>query len=185
MKLTQKLLALVMALAMVFSFAACAKDAPAAPETTKPAETTEAPTDAAPVDGPEFADCTGKFEFGEFAFKVNGKEIKNADLKDTTMWKVKDLETVNSKGNASSATYSGYKLADVLKAAGVEKATKVILTCNDGYEVTYELTDANIDFCLVALEKDKEMAEEGFFFAPCLEETSQSFAKNVVEITAE
>lgn len=188
MKLS-KILALVMALVMVFAFAACS----AAPATDEPtaapeADTTAAPADdaaAAPEGAPELADCTGKFEFAAFTFKVNDVEINNDSLKDATMWKVKDLETVNSKGNASTDTYSGYAIKDVLKAAGCEDATKLILTCNDGYEIEFTIDETNAPYCLIAIEKNKELAEEGVFFAPCLEETSSNYAKNVVSITAE
>lgn len=187
MKLS-KILALVMALVMVFAFAACSK-APAA-ETPTEAPSTEAPAapadePAAPEGAPELSDCTGKFEFAAFSFKVNDVEINNDLMKDATMWKVKDLETVNSKGNASVSTYSGYAIKDVLAAAGCPDATKLILTCNDGYEIEFTIDDTNAPYCLVAIEKDKELAEEGVFFAPCLEETSSNYAKNVVSITAE
>lgn len=187
MKLS-KILALVMVLVMVFAFASCAKT-PAA-ETLTEAPSTEAPSTpadepSAPEGAPELSDCTGKFEFAAFSFKVNDVEINNDLMKDATMWKVKDLETVNSKGNASTNTYSGYAIKDVLAAAGCPDATKLIFTCSDGYEIEFTLDETSASYCLVAIEKDKENAEEGVFFAPCLEETSSNYAKNVVSITAE
>ena len=183
----KEFLAVFISVLMVFAFAACSK-APAA-ETPTEAPSTEAPSTpadepSAPEGAPELSDCTGKFEFAAFSFKVNDVEINNDLMKDATMWKVKDLETVNSKGNASTNTYSGYAIKDVLKAAGCPDATDLTFTCNDGYEIKFTLTDDNAPYCLVAIEKDKENAEEGVFFAPCLEETSSNYAKNVVSITA-
>ena len=128
---------------------------------------------------------TGKFEFSEFSFKVNGKELKNADFKDAKVYKI-TVETVNSKGNSSEATYSGYAIRDVLKAAGVENATKIKAVANDGYEVEYTITDENAPYSLLAIEKDKEVSGDGtVWFAPCLETVSQNFARSVIEIVAE
>ena len=181
MKLS-KILALVMSLVMVLSFAACA--ATSDEEATTAAPVTEEPTTetTAPEGAPEMSDCTGKFEFAAFSFTVNGKTIDNAAMADATMWKVKDLETVNSKGNASTNTYSGYAIKDVLKAAGCEDATKITLVCSDGYEIEFEITEENAPYTLCALEVNKEAVTEGFTFAPCLETTSSNYAKGVVEI---
>lgn len=188
MKLS-KILALVLALAMVFTFAACAK-APAAVDEPTTEAATEAPTEAepaaAPEGAPEIKDATEKITFADFSFKVNGKEITNKDLEGCSIYKI-TVETVNSKGTASEATYGGYAIKDVLKAAGCADATKITAVCNDGYEGdAYTITDVNAPYCLLAIEKDKETGEEGtVWFAPCLEETSQAYAKLVVEIVAE
>ncbi|MCR4747395.1 MAG: hypothetical protein K5836_02865 [Clostridiales bacterium] len=184
-----KVLAVILALVMVFAFAACAK-APAAPATTAaPTETpTEAPTEpAAPEGAPEMNDVSDKITAwnGDFTFKVNDKELNNEALADLTKWKVKDLELVNSKGTAMTVSYAGYAIKDVLKAAGCEDATKLTLICDDGYEVEYTITAENAPYTLIAIEKDKELASAGVFFAPCLEETASNYAKNVIEIKAE
>ncbi len=189
MKLT-KLLALVMSLVMMFSLAACGGAADEDTTTTTKPTTTEAPSEAddtadAPEGAPEIKDATGKFTVPEFTFKVNGKEIKNADMADASVYKI-TVETVNSKGNASEDTYGGYAIKDVLKVAGCEDATKIIAVCSDGYEAEYELTDDNAAYTLVAIEKNKEVGEDGtVFFAPCLETVTGKYAKMVVEIKAE
>lgn len=185
MKNTSKLLSLILALVMVFSFAACGGDKEKPEDPSKAPASSEAPTEAKKTDGPEIRDVTGKFEFSEFSFKVNGKELKNADFKDAKVYKI-TVETVNSKGNSSEATYSGYAIRDVLKAAGVENATKIKAVANDGYEVEYTITDENAPYSLLAIEKDKEVSGDGtVWFAPCLETVSQNFARSVVEIVAE
>ncbi|MDD6808438.1 MAG: hypothetical protein PUD72_08380 [Oscillospiraceae bacterium] len=182
-----KVLALVLSLVMVFSFAACSAPAEDTPTTTAAPTTTEAPSKAdtnAPADAPEIKDATDKVTFDAFSFKVNGKVIDNAAMKDASIYKIK-VETVNSKGNASENTYGGYAIKDVLKAAGCPDATKLTITANDGYEVEFEITDENAAYSLVAIEKDKEMGEDGtVWFAPCLEKTASNYAKLVVEITA-
>lgn len=190
MKLT-KLLALVMSLVMMFSLAACGGTADEDTTTTTKPTTTEAPKEAvseesnAPEGAPEIKDATGKFEMPEFSFKVNGKEITNAEMKDASVYKI-TVETVNSKGNASEDTYGGYAIKDVLAAAGCPDATKITAVANDGYEVEFELTEENAPYSLVAIEKNKEVGEDGtVFFAPCLETTSGKYAKLVVELKAE
>ncbi|MBQ1452249.1 MAG: hypothetical protein II473_00950 [Clostridia bacterium] len=188
-KVLKRITALLLVFVICFSFASCTK-APAAPATTDaPTETaTEAPTEAAAPEGaPELNDVSDKITAwnGDFTFKVNDKELNNEALADLTKWKVKDLEIVNSKGTAMTVSYAGYAVKDVLKAAGYEDATKLTLICDDGYEVEFTITDENALYTLIAIEKDKELASAGVFFAPCLEETTSNYAKNVIEIKAE
>ena len=146
-----------------------------------------APAEAAEPTGelPEISDKTDKVEFAPYSFKVNGADVTNDTLAGLHIYKI-SVTTINSKGNASDATYTGYKLADVLAACGVEGATKVCAVANDGYsnELAAELIDS--DYTLVAIEKDKETGEDGtIWVAPCSETSSGSYAKLVVEITAE
>ncbi len=183
-----KILALVMALVMVFAFAACS-NAPASEPTTE--APTEAPTDApvadAPEGAPEIKDATDKVTFEAFSFMVNGQEVTNETLKDCPIYKI-TVETINSKGNAKEATYGGYAIKDVLKAAGCEDATKINVKCNDGHEsdTPYEITEENAPYILVAIEKNKELGEDGtVWLAPCLEETSEYYSKLVTELVVE
>ena len=146
-----------------------------------------APAEAAEPTGelPEISDKTDKVEFAPYSFKVNGADVTNDTLAGLHIYKI-SVTTVNSKGSASDATYTGYKLADVLAACGIEGATKVCAVANDGYsnELPAELIDS--DYTLVAIEKDKETGEDGtIWVAPCSETSSGSYAKLVVEITAE
>lgn len=134
---------------------------------------------------PEISDKTDKVEFAPYSFKVNGAAVTNDTLAGLHIYKI-SVTTINSKGNASDATYTGYKLADVLAACGVEGAAKVCAVANDGYvnELAPELVDS--DYTLVAIEKDKETGEGGtIWVAPCSETSSGSYSKLVVEITAE
>lgn len=134
---------------------------------------------------PEISDRTDKVKFADYSFLVNGSEVTNSDLDGLHIYKI-SVSVVNSKGNASDATYTGYKLADVLTACGIENPTAVRAVANDGY--TVELSAENIisDHTLVAIEKDKEVGEDGtIWIAPCAETDSGAYAKYVVEIIAE
>ena len=134
---------------------------------------------------PEIQDKTDKVEFADYSFKVNGADVTNATLEGLSIYKI-TVTVVNSKGSASEATYTGYKLADVLAACGVEGATKVSAVANDGYAAELAAEWINSDYTLVAIEKDKETGEDGtIWVAPCESTTSGDYAKLVVEITAE
>lgn len=184
MKNTAKLLSLVMALVMALSLAACQDKKEEAPTTTKaPETTTEAPKPESPADVPEIKDPD--MEFAAFTFKVNGKEINNETMKGYQTYKIG--VALDMKGETVEHKYGGYAIKDVLKAAGVENATKLTLVASDGYENTFEITEENAPYTLVAIEEDRALSEEGksVWFAPCLEKTPRNFTRMVVEIKAE
>ena len=134
---------------------------------------------------PDKQDKTDKVKFDAFSFKVNGKEVTNDTLKDLHIYKVA-VTTENSKGEKVEAKYTGYVLADVLKACGVENYTTVKAVANDGYENVLTADQAASEFTVVAIEKDKELGEDGtVWVAPCTETSAKSYAKLVVEIVAE
>ncbi len=134
---------------------------------------------------PEIADKTDKVEFAPYSFKVNGADVTNGTLAGLSIYKI-TVTTVNSKGNASEATYTGYKLADVRAACGVENASKVSAVADDGYAAELDVSLVDSDYTLVAIEKDKETGENGtIWLAPCSETTSGAYCKLVVEIVAE
>ena len=134
---------------------------------------------------PEILDRTDKVEFAVYSFKVNGKEVTNDTLKDLKIYKI-TASVTNSKGNTAEEAYTGYRLSDVLAAAGVTSYEKVTAVANDGYKSEYEKAVADSEYTLVAIEKDKATGEDGtIWVAPCGETSSKLFAKLVVEITAE
>ncbi len=134
---------------------------------------------------PDKQDKTDKVTFDAFSFKVNGKEVTNDTLKDLSIYKV-TVSTENSKGEVSEATYTGYVLADVLKACGIENAATVKAVANDGYASELTADQIASEFTIVAIEKDKALGDDGtIWVAPCTETSSKSYCKLVVEITAE
>ena len=145
---------------------------------------TEAPADE-PAEAPELSDKTDKVTFADFCFKVNGQEVTNATLEGQRIYKV-SVNVVNKNGNASEASYTGYKLIDVLAALGITDYTTVKVIANDGYETELTADQAASEYTLIAIEKDKETGEDGtIWVAPCLETSSSAYCKLVVEIIAE
>jgi len=141
--------------------------------------------DAAPTSElPEIQDKTDKVEFAAFSFLVNGTAVTNDTLKDLHIYKI-TVNVTNKAGEASESTYTGYKLAEVLKACGAESPASVKVKANDGYETELTAEQIASEYTLVAIEKDKETGEDGtIWVAPCAESSSSSYCKLVVEITA-
>ena len=111
--------------------------------------------------------------------------VTNETLAGLRIYKV-SVNVVNKNGNASEATYTGYKLIDVLEALGITDYSTVKVIANDGYESELTAEQATSEYTLIAIEKDKETGEDGtIWVAPCLETSSSSYCKLVVEITAE
>lgn len=134
---------------------------------------------------PEIKDSTANVTFSDYSFKVNGAEVTNATLEGLSIYKIK-VNTTNSKGEASENTYCGYKLADVLEACGVAEAQSVKAIASDGYESELSAGQIMSDWTLVAIEKDKEVGENGaIWLAPCESEFGNTYARDVVEIIAE
>lgn len=137
------------------------------------------------TDAPELSDKTDKVTFADFCFKVNGQEVTNATLEGQRIYKV-SVNVTNKKGVTSEASYTGYKLIDVLAACGVTEYTSVKVVANDGYETELTAEQAVSEYTLIAIEKDKELGEDGtVWVAPCLETESGAYCKLVVEIIAE
>ena len=144
----------------------------------------EQPTEGPSQEAPELSDKTDKVTFDSYSFKVNGQEVTNATLEGLHIYKV-TVNVVNKNGNASQATYTGYKLIDVLAALGITDYTTVKAVANDGYESELTAEQAASEYTLIAIEKDKEMGEDGtIWIAPCLETASSAYCKLVVEIIA-
>lgn len=140
---------------------------------------------AAPAEGePEILDRTDKVEFADYTFKVNGQDVTNADLDGQKIFKI-TAQPLNKNGEPQPADYTGYKLADVLAAVGVTDFTTVTVIANDGYETELPEDVAKSDHTLLAIEKDKELGEDGtVWVAPTLEQEASKYPKLVVEIQA-
>ena len=133
---------------------------------------------------PEILDRTDKVEFAPFSFKVNGQDVTNETLAGLHIYKITST-TTNNKGETVTSDYTGYKLADVLAAVGAGSSTNVTAVASDGFQSTLTAEMITSDYTLVAIEKDKEVGENGtVWVAPCAQATAGSYAKLVVEITA-
>lgn len=180
----KKLLALLLSLVMVLCFVACNSSKEDTTTTTKAPETT---TEAPKADLPESIveikkPDAGVITFADFSFKVNDKEIKNADLADLQVYKI-TCKSTNSKGVESEATYGGYLLTDVLTVAGVTEYSTVSVVANDGYAVDLAKADIN-EYTIVAIEKDKELGEDGTIWViPTDQSLASNYCKLVVSMT--
>ena len=142
--------------------------------------------DSGSADGlPEIADRTDRVEFEPYSFLVNGAEVTNDTLEGLRIFRITAV-TVNNAGETRENTYTGYKLASVLEALGLSGATTVKAVAADGFESTLEGSLITSDHTLVAIERDREVGENGtIWLAPCSETGARSFARDVVEIIAE
>ena len=130
---------------------------------------------------PDKQDKTEKVTFGDFSFKLGGKDVTNADLEGLSIYKIA-VVTENSKGTRSESTYTGYVLADVLEKLGLSGTVKAV--ADDGYESELTAEQAESEYTLIAIEKDKETGKNGtIWVAPCAESSSSAYCKGVVEIT--
>lgn len=129
-------------------------------------------------------DKTDKITFGEFCFKINGQEVKNADLEGLKIYR-NTVVTKNSKDVVSQSKYSGYVLKDVLEKLNIS-GSKVKAIASDGYENELAAEYFTDPLTIIAIEKDKEVGKDGtVWLAPCSDNTSGSYAREVVELIVE
>ena len=141
--------------------------------------------EATELKAPVAEDKTDKITFGDFCFKINDKEVKNADLAGLKVWRI-TVTTQNSKGVISESKYSGYVLKEVLDKIGIKDATKVTAVAADGYESELEPGLIANELTIIAIEKDKETGENGtVWLAPCSLNLGNKYARDVVSFTAE
>jgi len=136
-------------------------------------------------EAPEKQDRTEKVTFSDFSFEVNSGKVTNETLDGLHIYKI-TVVTEGRNGELSEATYTGYVLADVLAACGVESYTTVKVVASDGYETQLTPAQAESEYTLVAIEKDRETGDDGtVWVAPCSESASNSYCRLVTRIIAE
>ncbi|NMA00208.1 MAG: hypothetical protein GX924_04135 [Clostridiaceae bacterium] len=134
---------------------------------------------------PEKLDRTEKVTFSDFSFEVNGNDVTNETLEGLRIYKI-TVVTENKNGELSESTYTGYVLSDVLDACGIEDYSSVKVIASDGYETELPKEQAESEYTLVAIEKDKETGEDGtIWVAPCSEASSRSYCKLVSSLVVE
>lgn len=147
-------------------------------------EKTETKEEIAFPQDPISEDKTDKINFGDFCFKINGQEITNADLEGLHIYR-NTVVTKNSKDVVSQSKYSGYVLKDVLDKLGIS-ASKVVAIASDGYQNELASEYLNDPLTIIAIEKDKEVGKDGtVWLAPCSDNASGSYAREVVEFIVE
>ncbi|MBQ9988916.1 MAG: hypothetical protein IJP30_04190 [Clostridia bacterium] len=173
MKKFKSLAALMLALVMVLSLAACGG--------------TKAPVD----EGGQQQGGDAKLEevmgitIPEFSVLVNGVAVTHEMMADYAVYKVV-ATSVNSSGTESTVTYCGFSMADVLTATGLKgEATKLTAVATDGYEVEYDAALLKEADTLLALTKDGEPFSKAPWFAPCSSETTGDYMKLLSELKIE
>lgn len=157
----KKLLAVLLALAMILSLGACG-----AKEEPKPES--------------KVTEVTG-VTVPEFKVKICGAKITNETMASYKLYQAVSHST-NSQGNSSENTYVGYKMVDVISAAQISGSwSKAQIICTDGYESTYE-GDIQAEDVLLAITKNGESFKDGPWFAPCSSEVSGDFAQDLSKI---
>lgn len=165
----KKFLAILLALAMVFSFAACSEKK----EEPKQEEPQKASVEV--VKG---------VTIPSFKIKVCGVKITNEDMAAYDLYKY-TADTVNSSGTAKSNVYIGFKMSDVLAECGITGTLgKATVTAADNYEVVYE-GDLMAENCFVAISKDGAQGKNGPWFAPCASGTTGDYLQDLSKMEIE
>ncbi|MBO7689392.1 MAG: hypothetical protein J6T14_00920 [Clostridia bacterium] len=92
--------------------------------------------------------------------------------------------STNRYGTEETYVYTGYRLNDVLTAAGESGANGITTVGIDGYEVDLDAKDATASTTLLAFYRDgKPSSEDGtVFVVPCKSDFSPDYVKVVEEI---
>lgn len=164
----KRVLAILLALAMIFSFAACGEKKEEAPKEEPKAS----------------VEVVKGVTIPSFKIKVCGVKITNEDMAAYDLYKY-TADTVNSSGTAKSNVYIGFKMSDVIAECGITGTFgKATVTATDGYEVTYE-GDLMADNCFVAISKDGAQGKNGPWFAPCASGTTGDYLQDLSKIEIE
>ena len=161
----KKFLAVMLAIAMVFSFAACG-------EKNTGGNQSEPEIKLEVVKG---------ITIPKFSVKVCGAKVTNEDMAAYDLYKY-TADTVNSSGTAKSNVYIGFKMSDVLAECGITGTLgKATVTAADNYEVVYE-GDLMAENCFIAISKDGAQGKNGPWFAPCASGTTGDYLQDLAKI---
>ncbi len=159
----KKTISLVLALMLILSFAACGNKA--------------ADEASAPI-AQEVKDVT----IPAFSVTVNGTSVDAAAMAAYPMYSVQATST-NSTGTESTTTYVGFKMKDILAAAGLTEAYIWLeATADDGYAVTLTGDEVLADTTLLAMTRDGEPFTSSPWVAPCSSATTGDYLKGCVSI---
>lgn len=125
----------------------------------------------------------GDVDVPPFTIVIDGETYTNATFKDLQVYECTATST-NRYGTEETYVYTGYKLDDVLNAAGETSEKGVTTVGSDGYEVDLDAKETSDSTTLVAFWRDgKPSAEDGtVFVVPCKSDFSPDYAKDVTEI---
>lgn len=170
--MTKKVLAILLALAMVFSFAACGNNG----GNDNPEK------DPEPVAADKLVVKKG-VTVPAFTVKINGVPITNDDMADYDVYEG-SITSTNSSGTTSTVVFIGFKVTDMMKAAELTGTPgKLTATADDGYQV--EWADGASENNMVAISKDGSQFKSYPWFIPCDSETTGDQLKGCAKIVIE
>ena len=125
----------------------------------------------------------GKVDVPPFTILIDGKQYTEANFTELPVYECTATST-NRYGTEETYVYTGYKLDDVLNAAGETSEKGVTTVGSDGYEVDLDAKETSDSATLLAFWRDgKPSAEDGtVFVVPCKSDFSPDYAKDVTEI---
>ncbi len=130
MKNLKKILAVVLIVAMVFSFGACGSS-----------------DNGESVVVPEFSiEVAG----------VDGVEVIDQDTLEGLTLQTKEIIMTKSDGSETGGEFEGYLLKDVFAAAGIEGYTNVSVEASDGYAKDYDAATVDADDTLLTISENGE-----------------------------
>ncbi len=161
----KKVLALLLAMLMIFSLAACGKEKE--PEKPTPSSNME-----------EVKGVT----IPAFSIHVGGVKVTNDDMAEYACYKA-TVDTVNSSGTPHSNVFIGFKLTDILEFCGITDVSgKITPKATDDYTFDYEGTLENI---MVAISKDGTQFKNGPWFCPVDTKTTGDILSDLKNIKFE
>lgn len=171
----KKRLTVLLVVLLALSLCACAQETVEAPVPTPTAEP------AAQAPAPVAEEVRG-VTVPAFTVSVNGKAIDNTIMAAYPVYSVQ-ASSINSSGTASTTTYAGFKLSDVLAAAGLtENYIWLEASADDGYAITFTDAEVFADTTLLAVTNDGSPFAAAPWFAPCANTTTGNYLKNCVSI---
>lgn len=125
----------------------------------------------------------GKVDVPPFTIIIDGETYSDSSFADLQVYECTATST-NRYGTEETYVYTGYKLNDVLSAAGESSENGITTVGSDGYEVDLDAKETSDPTTLLAFWRDgKTSAEDGtVFVVPCKSDFSPDYAKDVTEI---
>ena len=166
-----------------FGLASCkkAEEEIEAPVTAEETVTEVKPEDDEKDEGVKLEEIKG-VTIPAFELFVNGVAVNQDMMAAYPVYSV-TTHSINSTGTESNAVYIGFSFLDVLDAAGLnEKYIWLQAVADDGYAVTITEEKVMEETNLIAMTKDGSPYAVNPWFAPCSDEVSGQFLKNVVSI---
>ncbi len=174
----KKILSLLLALCLMFAFAACKK----AEKETPAGEEASIVSEEASIISDVTAEEVKGVTVPEFTISVNGISVDNNALAAYPLYSVNATST-NSAGTESTVNFVGFALSDVAKAAGLnEEYIWAEASADDGYTVTYTGSELMANTTLLAITRDGSQFKSSPWFAPCTSVTTGDYLKGCVSL---